>query len=303
MSKALWLLAVFALTGCMAGQQAGSSSPGSCRLPISIADSTGQLQGAFLDYPSGKVSIDQAGSGGASYDRRYYRWLPVPRNAVSADGTLYAYLDRKVPGTPGLARLHIVYVLNGNEKVVEVGQDGSSFVVVDFAPEGIWLTYSGYENPSGGLLLQDAKTAEFKDVGGSGIFQVVAGTPGVFWFTDGGLNPQPSAGMGSIIQARMQRLTVLDGKRETWFTEPGKDLRVLGTDLAGNPIFTDGDVIRIASSPSDAKVIDLPLGNYQVIADSHGVWFGGADGIYLYSESSGVKKVSSQAGSPANSCG
>lgn len=300
MGKGWWLLAVLALSGCLAGQPTAAPSPAGCRLPISIG-ATGQAQGAFVEYPSGKVSIDPYGGGGY-YDSVYSKWLPVTRNAVSADGMFYAYLDYKVPGTPGRARLHIAQVINGNEKVVDVGMDGSAFVVVDFAPEGIWLSYSGYEAPSGGLLLQDARTAEFNDVGGPGMFQVVAGGPGVFWFTDGGLDPQTSPGMGGIYQARMQRFTVSDGKKETWFTEPGKDLRVLGTDLAGTPVFTDGDVIRIASSPSETKVIDLPHGNYQLIADDHGIWFGGDHGIYLYSDSGGVKKVSDQAGSPNNGC-
>lgn len=300
MSKGWWLLAVLALSGCLAGQPMAATSPAGCRLPIAIR-TTGQPQGAFVEYPSGKVSIDPYGGGGY-FDRVYSKWLPVTHNAVSADGMFYAYLDYKVPGTPGLARLHIAQVINGNEKVVDVGSDGGAFVVVDFAPEGIWLSYAGYEGPSGGLFLQDAKTAEFKDVGGPDIFQVVAGAPGVFWFTDGGPNPQTSPGIGVIYQARIQRLTISDGKKETWFTEPGKYLSVLGTDLAGNPIFTDGDVIRIASAPNEARVIGLPHGNYEVIADSHGVWFGGDQGIYLYSDSGGVKKVSGQPGSPANGC-
>lgn len=302
MRKAVWLLAVLALSGC-GGTQPAASGPGSCKLPISIADATGQRQGAFVDFPSGKVSIDPSGGGGAYYDRFYSRWLPVTHNAVSADGKFFAYLDYKVPGTPGRARLHIAQVINGNEKVVDVGTDGSAFVVVDFATEGIWLTYAGYEGPSSGLYLQDAKTAEFKDAGGPGIFQVVAGTPGVFWFTDGGPNPEQSqVGMGGIIQARMQRFTVTDGKNEAWFSEPGKDLRVLGSDLHRHPIFTDGDVIRIATAPNEAKVIDLPKGNYQVVADTHGVWFGGDQGIYLYADSGGVRKVTDQAAYPADVC-
>jgi hypothetical protein len=38
------------------------------------------------------------------------------------------------------------------------------------------------------------------------------------------------------------------------------------------------------------------------IADKHGIWFGGPDGIYLYSEARGLQKVSSQPGNPANGC-
>ena len=38
------------------------------------------------------------------------------------------------------------------------------------------------------------------------------------------------------------------------------------------------------------------------ITDSHGVWFGSQQGIYLYSSSGGLQKVSNQPGYPANGC-
>jgi hypothetical protein len=38
------------------------------------------------------------------------------------------------------------------------------------------------------------------------------------------------------------------------------------------------------------------------IADSHGVWFGSPQGIYLYSDAGGLQKVSNQPGYPANGC-
>jgi hypothetical protein len=39
-----------------------------------------------------------------------------------------------------------------------------------------------------------------------------------------------------------------------------------------------------------------------VIADSHGLWFGGFDGIYLYTAANGLQRVSDHAGLPANGC-
>jgi hypothetical protein len=39
-----------------------------------------------------------------------------------------------------------------------------------------------------------------------------------------------------------------------------------------------------------------------VIADSHGLWFGGFDGIYLYTAANGLQRVSDHAGMPANGC-
>jgi hypothetical protein len=299
--KACWLLAVL-VVAC--GQPAPPAGNGSCRLPISIADSQGNSQGAFVSFPSGKVTLDTTGVGGVYYDRPFARWLPINGNSVSSDGARYAYLDRKVPGTPGRARLHLVDVRTGTEKLVELGapEDTSAYVVVSFTPAGIWLSQAGYESPNGGLYLLEAGTAVLKDVGGPGIFEPVAGAPGVFWFTDGGPVPQQSAGMGSIIQARMQRLTISDGKTETWLSEPGSYLTVLGTDLVGHPIFTDGNNVRLALSPSEAKVIGLPQGYHQLTSDRHGVWFGGQQGIFLFSDANGLQKVSNQPGYPVNGC-
>src|SRR5260370_29986926 len=78
MGKGGWLLAVLALSGCLAGQPTAAPSPAGCRLPISIG-ATGQAQGAFVEYPSGKVSIDPYG-GRRGYNSRFPKWLP--RNTV-----------------------------------------------------------------------------------------------------------------------------------------------------------------------------------------------------------------------------
>ena len=295
------LLAVLAF-GCSQTQSVDGPSP--CLLPISIADAQGNFQGAFVSFPGGQVTSEASGVGGQYYDLPFARWLPVNRNAVSTDGTRYAYLDRKVPGTPGQARLHVVNVPTGFDKAVDLGAPGdtSAYRVVSFATEGIWLSYAGYESPGAGLFLFDAGMAAMKDVAGPEILEPVAGGPGVFWFTDGGPNPQSSAGMGSIIPARMQRLTIWDNEVETWFSEPGSSLTVFGTDLAGHAIFTDGKDVILALSPNETKVIGLPQGFYRLLADRRGVWFGGDQGIYLYSASGHVQKVSSQAGSPAGTC-
>jgi len=236
----------------------------------------------------------------------------VNRNSVSSDGTRYAYTERKVPGTLGRERLHVVDVPSGNDKLYELGRadDTSAYVIVTFALEGIWLSYSGYEGPGGGLFLLDLATGALKDVGGPVlILEPVAGGSGVFWFTDPGPNPQyVSTGMGGILPARMQRLTISDGKTETWFSKPGSHLQILGTDLAGHPILISsastgtGNDVWLVSSPTQAKVIALPQGYGQLIADSHGVWFGGQQGIYLYSDAGGMQKVSNQPGYPASGC-
>ena len=302
------LLTALLVVACSGAQTAAQSTNAmSCKLPVSIADASGHLQGAFVAFPGGKMTVDHAGDGGAYYDGARSRWLPASRSTVLPEGTRYAYLDRKVPGTPGLSRLHTVEVSTGKDTAVDFGQPGDAYVIVEFAPEGVWLTYSGYEAPGRGLFLLDLATGRLQDHAVLDLNEPVAGAPGVFWFTDPGPNPQIAA-IGFPIPARVLRLTTADGKAELWAAKPGKYVRVFGADLAGHPIFgtysdkANGYDISIAKAPNDDKLIGLPVGVYGQFADSHGVWFGGAKGIYLYSTGGELRKISDLNGSPAGSC-
>ena len=302
-------LALIFVIACNEAQPAArtptSPTAANCRLPVSITDVSGNQQGAFITYPGGAMTIDAAGVGGAYYDAAKARWLPVPASGVSADGSRYAYTEHKVPGTAVQARLHVVDVSTGSDKVYALGSstDLTAFVVVQFAPEGIWLSYAGYESPRGGLFLLDLTNGALHDLGGQQvIFDAVAGGSGVFWFTDSGPHPQQSAGLGGPLPARVQRFTVSDGKTQAWFTKDGAYLTVLGTDLAGDPIITDASSVWLARSPSDAKSIGLPADFYQAFADKHGIWFGGRQGIYLYSVAGDVQKISGQEAVPAGTC-
>jgi hypothetical protein len=308
-----------------------SSVSFSCRLPVYVqtgyeGSSDFSRQDGFISFPSASLAIDPSGHGGGYFDRAFARWLPVTREAVSPDGTRYTFLEPKVPGTPGRQRLHVVDVSTGTEKVVELGQPGdtSAYVIVNFATEGVWLSYAGYEAPRGGLLMLDLNSGALMNPGvpgmveqpsggfgrsGDTLIEPVAGGPGVFWFSDGGPNPQ-SAAIGFTIPARVQRLTMPGGKTVSWFTKQDAWVSVLGADLTEHPIIAtsavDGDInsktIWLASSPTAAHAIGLPPGDYRLIADSHGVWFGSRKGIYLYSDAGGLQKVSNQPGYPANGC-
>ena len=303
------MLLVATLAACSQSQPMSSTSAGpggvSCRLPISIAEAAGNQQGAFVTFPGGKVTIDSAGVGGVYYDAGHSRWLSVPAYGVAADGSRYAYTERKVPGTLGEQQLHVVEVATGKDRVYALSSatDNSSYVVIEVATDAIWLTYSGYESPRGGLFRLDLNTGVLQDAGGGRqMFDAVAGGPGLFWFTDPGPHPQRSAGMGGILPARVNRLQVSDGNTEAWFTKDGSYLTVLGVDVGGHPILTDGSQVWLASSPSDSKVIGVPEAYYQVVADRHGVWLGGSTGIYLYTSAGEVQKVTDQAAGVAGSC-
>jgi hypothetical protein len=264
----------------------------------------------MLDYPSGNVNLDPAGGGGAFYDRRYSRWLPTPSDAVSADGSHYVFLEPKFPGTAGRTRLHVVDVLSGSDQLYQLGtaDDTSAYQIVAYGQDGIWLTYSGYEGPSHGLYLAELATGAIKDMsGGQDLIHPVVGGIGVFWYADGGPNPQVTAD-GFTIPVRVSRLTIADGKSVAWFTKDGSGVSVLGTNQAGYPIFgtssqqVSGFDVWIAGAPGETTRITVPSGFYQLFADSHGVWFGGSQGIYLYTTAGDLQKVSDQNAAPAGSC-
>ncbi|HKW70204.1 MAG TPA: hypothetical protein VJP81_06425, partial [Candidatus Dormibacteraeota bacterium] len=128
----------------------------SCRLPITWDVNTGQefvRKAGFLKFPEQTISQDASAPVGSwFYDRAFGRWLPVLREAVSYDGSRYAYATgNALQGTNG--SLHVVDLRTGADQTIFSG----NFVyrVVEFAPEGIYLTAQPPEGRSRGLWLQN----------------------------------------------------------------------------------------------------------------------------------------------------
>jgi len=305
------------------GATAVSTVDFSCRLPV--FDDQGQgPTGGFIDFPSGEVTPDPAAATvsvahfgrelvGQSYlhyyDRAYSRWLPVSRNAVSPDGSHYAYADRALgaeAANPPDAILHVVDVRTGAEQTFDDGPSAAPYEVLDYAAAGIYLVtpFAG-EN---GLWLMDpgngdtARVATLWDVQGSG-------GRSVFWL--GAVNPSDPQAINGTAPDELDRLNLADGSRAAWFYRPGSSVHFVTEDVAGNPVIIASGV----SGPAQLLLLDGPgvsrsiwVNGDQVpaigspIADSHGLWFGAPDGIFLYSAANGMQKVSNQGGYPANGC-
>jgi hypothetical protein len=312
--RGLVVLAVLLMSCTQATPPVANASPSSsqsCRLPISlVVDAKGSLQGAFVDFPSGKVTVDPSGAGGVSYSSRFKRWLPSGPNAISADGTRYAYLETWA-GFSARGRLHVVDMATGKDQLYEIGSSTNQlpFVILAFTQEGIWLSNGGYEAPGGGIFLLDIASGSLKDAGGRAITEPIAGGPGVFWFTDSGPNPEV-APIGFPLPERVLKLTISNGKSSLWFTKHGSYVQILGTDLAGHPIVgtwvnggaSSDEIVWVISSPNAAKEIGTGHDAFKPIADTHGVWFGGTKGIYLYSEAAGMQKITDKSAYPACTC-
>jgi hypothetical protein len=294
----------------------------SCRLPISISVSGAGIpsKNGFVSFPSGVVTIDPAGKGGAYFDRAFSRWLPVARNAVSPDGSHYAYVDLG----DGVFNVHVVDVRTGTDHVLREKATGFSFqpFVLDYASEGIYIG-QGFERVQPGLWLVAPTTGAIRKVSKVGL-QVSAGR-GVFW--SGEINPAdpnpirvPSS--AGTLTDQIDRIDIKSGTQAVWLYQPGKGLNILGLDIQGHPlmsVYSGRTPIPPNTDPIDHSATELlialdsktqrsiykgqlveSLGG--AISDAHGVWFGSPQGIYLYSNASGLQKVFDQPGSPANGC-
>lgn len=244
------------------------------------------------------------------YDRAYSRWLPVSRNAVSPDGTYYAYTDRLANAESTRATVHVVNVKTGVDVAFDGGAWITPYIVLDYATDGLYLVI-GNEAGVAALLLMNPTTGDVKTVTNTTNIQASAGNK-VFWV--GAVNPtdpHPIVGLGALPN-QIDRLNLVDGSRAAWFYRPGSTVGVIGQDLSGHPIVAvsgyDGQpteflvLLDPATQQLIVKGLEIPAGLASPISDNHGSWFGSPDGIYLYSESKGLQKVSDQPGYPANGC-
>jgi hypothetical protein len=283
----------------------------SCRLPIYLQTGyEGSLdfsrQGAFITFPSASMTIDPKGKGGGYFDRAFNRWLPVTQNGVSPDGAHYAYVDMNQ------SQLHVVDVVGGKERTFSLSAIGANDVF-NYGAEGIYMTF-GFEGLHG-LWLVDPVTGSSHQLP-SVMTPGAIGMGGVIWYSEvNPADPQPinTASSAGILADQITRLDVKSGTKTQWLYRPGVGLDVAGLDDLGRPLIgvvhTWMDVssleLWIATDAGSQKTIFKgPLaGTFgSSIADSHGVWFGSQQGIYLYSQAGGLQKVSNQPAFVAGGC-
>ncbi len=287
-----------------------------CRLPIYMQQGYEgspdfSRQGAFLTFPAASMGIDNNGTGGAYFDRAFNRWLPVTRESVSPDGAHYAYAN------PADNMLHVVDVVGRNERRFSLSAIGANYVF-DYAADGIYMTL-GFEglhglwlvNPATGSV-REAAYATPPPAGATGINPQSSAGGGIFWIGEvNPADPNPQKSPVSLGPDQIVRLDFVSGHRIIWLYREGISLFVIGLDAGGRPLIVSSD----GSEARTELLIALDQGSQRsifkgallmtlngAIADSHGVWFGSPQGIYLYSDAGGLQKVSNQPGYPANGC-
>ena len=288
---------------------ASGSSPAmlalNCRLPIFAG---GPGSGGFIVFPGGTFIADPRsavavpspspgaspappqyggyqGWWGSTYDRAYSRWLPVPYRWVSPDGARYAY-----PGAPD--GIYVQNVSNGTQ--VELGE-GTSWFVLDVGASGVYAT----KGSTGGLWLLPF-TGGITTITTSGYWQAMYGSSAYGTATSSVPN-----GAGNTIL----RLDLTNGTTSDFFSRPAQTSSVAGFGPGGNPvIYVQGQSLEIwtGTGANITEIADLSGSNFYPngppIADSHGLWIAGGNGIALHVDGQGWYWMSNLGGQLAGGC-
>ena len=284
----------------------------SCRLPFSWDDAKNVDQ--FITFPGGVVTIDPNGNGGWYFDRAFSRWLPVSRWAVSPDGSQYA--DIESLGTAGGNEyvIHVVAVATGKETLVHIPNqtfNGQPYVF-DFSADGIYLVQA-FERLLPGLWLVDPVAGSIQQIS-KDLYPVYSAGNGIVWVQV--LNPddpkpvatQSSAG---ILPNEIDRVDLRSGTRTVWLYQAGEGLSVVGLDSRGLPLIESGlwgvdpnaQLLLVTAPDSPQSIYKGAIAEWLggSFTDSHGVWFGGQRGIYLYTNGA-LLKVADHPSALANGC-
>jgi len=282
----------------------------SCRLPFYAVH--GLITDWFITFPSGAVGVDPAASNGKYFDMAFSRWLLVPRSNVSADGADYAYID--TPGSDFV--LHVVAVGSGKETLVHLSSHlfSGQPSVLDYSSDGIYLV-NGFEQLLAGLWLVDPASGSVRQVS-KDLFPVLSAGNGIIWtqvLNPADPNPVQTGTSWGTLPNEIDRVDIRSGTRTEWLYEPGKGVGLIGLDSRGLPLIEtqgawgfdpDAQLLLVAAPASPrsiyrgALVEEIGGG----VTDSHGVWLSGQGGIYLYTNSGALTKVSNYPAFPANGC-
>jgi hypothetical protein len=276
-----------------------SAGPLSCSLPVTMFMQNGQIysgQSGFISVPSGTFTPGP-NKEGSTYDRAYQRWLPVLPAQVLPDGSMYAYEVE----LSDAYEIHVVQVANGLDKMIYRMAYDNAYGILAMKPDGIYLVPILHRSGVAvGLWLLSSTKPTLTAVRGAGTsrWQVIEG--GAAWG-------------GPVGGNRLDRLDLSTGVVSTWFLHDvaeqttmglGYGPFIVGFDASGRPLITIYPPLPTTASPARTEplpevwLVSSPdqatrLSGMQIpdqglgagVTDSHGIWFVGADGFYLYTDS------------------
>jgi hypothetical protein len=288
-----------------------------CRLPISDGTSG---SGGFITFPGGQLAADASSqvkvpgpaaggrsSFGLSYDRGYHKWLPVPYDWVSPDGTRYVY--------PMGTTLAVVSVATGAIIQVLTKQQWAYWWPLDVENNGVWAmnVYDStlaapVEGPFDLFFVSFAGTISpaIQTYPSSGPFHfAVRGHIGY----DAYSNP---VAPGQKASGTLVRSDFSNGQASLIFGTGNSSDPYVWAGVASDTVFlivNDNQLVAIVGADPAQKPValggDLPkvgVGAYSVLGDAKGIWIAGERGLYLMTPS-GVARASDHTGVLAGSCG
>jgi hypothetical protein len=241
---------------------------------------------------------------------------------------------------PREVRFHVVDVRTGSDQVVYVTNGTPPLVIAGFSGQAIWLTRCGNEASGcwGSLWRLDTATGTVSKVSerrgrwvisGGSAWTVVCSSPR---YAPGDTSSPPAdtclMGLADSKPDQLLRVDLTTGNDETWDREPGIVLLGIGPD--GLPVLKlnrggQSTLLRVTQRGHTERLFALPIdklnsgGGFEgpLVADKTGIWLpvvdGGpqprdaspamAVGIYMYSKSSGMRKVSDFPGVPVGILG
>ena len=256
-----------------------------CRLPVWGAFGTATGAAGFLSFSTKTLVRDSTAPVGSQfYDRAYSKWLPTWRDAVSPDGSRYAYAKGDSTHVPTMGTLHVVDVATGADHTIYSGRP--MYIVVDFAAEGIYVTSADSEVPVG-LLLMNPSGGQPRLISRT-ILRPALGN-GAVWGV--GFDPaDPHPGMGGMIgpQNEILRFDPRTGSATRWLYKPGASFEILGFDSSDNLFLSDlidvntDEILEVAPDASSRVVFydgkaqtEHSSPNYIAAVDRYGTWFDG----------------------------
>lgn len=308
-------------------------SPG-CWLPLFQTDAQGNSgAGSFIDIPGGAIrtaqgselAFDQgtqrwrtatqpylyATGPWATYDPAAGRWVPAPAEAISPDGSLYAYSEQN-PHNPSTSDIRLVKVRTGNDQLLFTGPSATGYDIVGSADDGFYVVRGG--PASNGLWKIDLE----------GNATQVTAVPLKWNHAEGGAawaarqNPaKPMVEQGGPILDQVTRIDLPTGVITPWLTISGQDLVPIGTAAGGDPLVVSvaDQAIRIwlvtapdksasvYSGPGRASSSAITWNGFNtVIADSGQTWVGTNQGVFQLQGTSGMVRAADVTASLAGRC-
>lgn len=291
---------------------AATASGLSCRLPI-VTFPNQTTEAGFISFPAGTYARDPGGNisskaYGLAYDRVYGRWLPVDWRLVSDDGTHYVYEDYSdtVPSPGSYSTIHLVTVATGGDRVLT---RSGQYTIMDYTGGGVYLTQwvGGHDGPGPQIgWVLNPSTGGISGLSGGQKYGYSIGA-GAGWRGDYN-TADPTVHNGMTGFNRLIRVDLTTGAEATWLYVQGSDgVQLLGFDRSGHPIVSSSTnqvqtIYLLTDATHRTQLFTTPLFLYQMIADTHGIWFSDGAATYLYTAGSGIQKMATVGGNFAGGC-